>query len=94
MVLPDPQAVPTFSPTTRYSFLAESKITGLVSTHIDNLANHMGTTVLIFIEGHDLALQRQLVLIDDRCIHVRTGVMVNPALATLSGTSLPDTMPK
>ena len=28
IALPEPQAVPTFSPTTRYSFLAESKMTG------------------------------------------------------------------
>ena len=44
MVLPEPQAVPTFSPTTRY----------------------------VFIEGHDLALQRQFVLVDDRCIDIGT----------------------
>ena len=31
MVLPDPQAVPTFSPTTRYSFLAESKMAGAIA---------------------------------------------------------------
>ena len=57
--------------------LAEVNVTlfvedALVSTHVDNLANHTGTTVLVFIEGHDLTLQRQLVLVDNRCIDIGT----------------------
>ena len=44
----------------------------LVGTHVDNLAHHTGTTVLVLIECYYLALQRQFVLVDDRCIDIGT----------------------
>ena len=81
--------------------LAEVNVTlfvedALVSTHVDNLANHTGTTVLVFIEAKVTTLHSSVSLYS-LIIGASTlglGVIVNPALAILSGTSLPDTMPK
>ena len=55
----------------------------LVSTHVDDLANHTGTTLVVFIESNDLALQCQLILVDDGGIHIRTRCDGEPSLCHL-----------
>ena len=57
----------------------------LIGTHVDNFTNHTCTTVPVFIEGHDVALQRQLILVDDRCIHVGAGSDGETSLCHLVG---------